>query len=252
MIKKFLCAILTSILLATSTTVGVFAKENKFMEYNVSDEELQEYFNENGIPLDKQEILRNKVLNGIAWDCYDTEKVNAIPEEFSYFDINDKDTDRKYVFEDGSFIEVSINPGESSYINDGSERTITSNSYGTLYTNHKVSRTVGLTSAYFYANFYVSRYGTSRIYTEVDGYNSPFGEGVSGFGATGNPSKEIIRKVEDTNGSQAALFRMYWFNQVEVSGTWGAVSGTLPIGSTCNLYLALIRNQMYVASELPF
>lgn len=251
MIKKVLCTVLTAVLLATSTTVGVLAKENNVMEYNISEEELQEYFNENDIPLDKQEILRNKVLNGIAWDCYDAEKVNAIPEEFSYFDINDKDTNRKYIFEDGSFIEISINPGENSQIEDN-ERKITSSSYGTLYTNHKVSKTVGLTSTYFYANFYVARYGESRIYTEADGYNSPYGEGVSGFGVTQNPSKEMIRKVEDTNGSQAALFRLYWFNKVEVSGTWGAVSGTLPIGSTCNLYLALIRNKMYVASELPF
>lgn len=258
--KKILAIILATMLtigglgtVTASASTEIGKNKEDIFEYQISNEELQQFFIENDIPIEKQEILNKKVENQEAWDCYKANAEALIPDEFSYFDINDEVTNRRYVFEDGSFIEVNINPTEQSDIKENiNSRTTISDSFGTFYSNHKVQRTVGLTSAYFYANFYVARYGPSSIYTESDGYNSPYGEGVSGFGVTANPQKEMIRKTESTSTKQAALFRLKWFNQVNVSGSWAGVGGSAPIGSTCNLYLALVNNRMYVDSTLPF
>lgn len=275
--KKALSLIMGIVLItATSTSVRATTNNNELENNNaiyseITDSELQTFFDENSVPKEKQSILREKVEKNILWDCYETEKINNIPEDFSYFDINNKSKEKYYRFEDGSFIKISVNSGEVKNIKTKDDlikyniepgnrimpRKVVSDSFGSLYTNHKIQRSVGLTSAYFYANFYVSNPyygGFSRIYTDTDGigYNSPFGLGASGFGLDGNPNGQLIRAVEDRNSSQAAMFRMYWFNKKTVSGSWAGISGNAPIGSTCNLYLALIRGNMYVDSKLPF
>ena len=75
---------------------------------------------------------------------------------------------------------------------------------------------------------------------------------VSGFGINSLASKEMIRALEDRNTSQGAIFRLYWLTTGEVSAEWKGIGGSMPIGTTCNLYLALVRGQIYIAPDLPF
>ncbi|MGL5379742.1 hypothetical protein [Clostridium sp.] len=254
-------SILGIILTTTLTLTGIFMTvsesanastllnndhEKTIMNYGFSsDDELEQFFLENDVSIEKQIILKEKIENNEPWDCYKDGAENLLPKDFSYFDINDTETNKRFTFEDGSFIEINIEPSKNS-------REIVSDSYGTRYTNHKISRQVGGTKAWFYANFYVARYGPSSFWTEAEGYNAPYGEGISGFGATGNPTKTMIRKSENTSTKQAALFELRWFNQITVDGSWAGIGGSAPIGSTCTLYLALVNNKMYVDSSLPF
>lgn len=265
--KKFISRALSVItLMLCISSSNAFAKTTENNAKNLQNsrvitEDLTTFFKQNNIPISKQKILTEKKKKGIPWDCENPEKIKLMPEDFNKFTIDDKVKERVYTFEDGSFIEIAIEPGEvienapvaeAKSLEIGTN-SIISDSFGTLYRNHKVSKQVGTTYAYFYANFYVSNYDESIIYTSENSnnmYNSPYGEGASGFGLTDNPSKEMIRDKEYMG--QAALFRLYWFNQVEVSGEWAGISGSAPIGSTCNLYLALYDHSMYVASQLPF
>lgn len=264
--KKILSLLLIITMLLSTMVLNVSASDNNYDELGgfKSEAELMEYFTDNSVPTSKQEILINKLQNRIAWDCYNPEKVKLVPEDFSWFEAPDKVQEKYFRFEDGSFIKVSIGGGETikNYSPDQfSTRTVTTDPYGSLYVNHKVSKTVGLTNAYFYANFYVARpgFGSSKIYTYDNSsgrYNAPFGEGITGFGVTASPTKVMIREVENTSTSQAAMFRLVWFNQVTVSASWtigiAGGGGTAPIGSTCSLYLALINGRVYIDSGLPF
>lgn len=273
MVKKTLLLLMVFVLLmGTNYTVSsakiherISLEENKLND-NYGDfsnkQDVINYLLEKKVPIDKIDGLMYKLDNNIPWDCMLKEKTDIIPEEFYEFDVNTIEKQKYFRFNDGSFINILVGGGEEikNYrpkFEYNSSKSIVSDSFGTLYKNHKVYKSIGLTNAYFYANFYVARTGASTIYTydNSDGmYNSPYGEVVGGFGVTENPNKEMIRDVE-YNG-QAALFRMYWFNQIEVSSEWsvgiGSVGGSAPIGSTCNLYLALIKNKMYVDSKLPF
>lgn len=264
-IKKMLCLLLACIMMMSSV---VFAKQKdreiNFGEFE-NEEGVKQYLEESNVPKEKLDFLIEKLENGILWDCYNEEKLNEVPSDFNCFDISTSIKEKYFRFEDGSFIKISVGGGEEieNYypeanvvqpLSDGTV-SINSDSFGVLFVNHKVEKQVGLTIAYFYANFYVARYGASIIYTNENSngdYNSPFGEGVAGFGVGANPSKEMIRDYENTSTSQAAMFRLYWFNTVTISGAWKGIGGTIPVGSTCNLYLALVNNHMYIDSNLPF
>lgn len=273
-VSKLLTSTLAFLLLASSNVaIGAETTELKVI-YNAK--EVEKFFNENSFSESQEKNLRKKISNNELLDCYKEENLKNIPDDFNYIDLSDMSQSKKYYFEDGSFIEISVAPNseeskkieitdenikdypmiEESLKNDNPIRTrsITNSSYGTLYVNHRVSRSVGLQTASFVANFYQSRYGNSRIYESNDGngYNSPFGEQVSGFGINALASKEMIRAVEDRSTSQGAIFRLYWLTTGEVSAEWKGIGGSMPIGTTCNLYLALVRGQMYVAPELPF
>jgi len=232
-----------------------------------TEKELVSYLSDNNVPKNKIKSLVEKSLNDIQWDCYKEEKLALLPADFYEFDLASNIGEKYFRFEDGSFTKVYVGGGEviknyrevsqfdKSNLLSGLNRAAVSDSFGTLYKNHRIERIVGTTRAYFIANFYVPRpgYGSSIIYTTDNSnnmYNSPYGEGISGFGVTGHPEKEMIRDVE-YNG-QAALFRLYWFNQIEVSGGWDGFGASAAIGSTCNLYLALVNNKVYIASSLPF
>ena len=264
MFKKILCTILIATLTLGPNVPSYASGTNETNEINLygefnSKDELTDYLIQHDVPESKIGGLLDKVDNNIPWDCYLEEKVSMIPDSFSEFDVNTDIKEKYFRFEDGSFIEVSVGGGDKieNYKNITKERSAITDSFGTLYTNHRVSKFVGTTSASFVANFYVARTGPSQIYTYANSaglYNSPYDANASGFGLTAPPSIELIREVEKNN--QAALCRLTWFNQVTVSAEWSAVyvgGGTsLPIGSTCNLYLALINNKMYVDSKLPF
>lgn len=267
-IKKIV-SLLLIMTMVFSTSINVSAKNNTndFGGFK-SESDLINYLKDNGVPSDKQEILSNKLKDGIIWDCYNAEKVKQIPKSFSWFDAPDKIQEKYFRFEDGSFIKVSVGGGKiiknfnpNHHQSGIGIKSVTLDQFGALYVNRKISKTIGRTNAYFYANFYLARpgFGPSKIYTSKNSngrYNSPFGEGITGFGVTANPTKDMIREVENTSNSQAALFRLLWFNQVTVSSGWTAfgasIGATAPIGSTCNLYLALINGNLYIDSKLPF
>lgn len=258
--KKVLLLGVFSLVMFFTTVVTVSAAENEKNGFEgfQSEEELIDYLKDNEVPNNKIEILVEKSKSGIEWDAYKTEKQDLIPASFYEFDlINDDTEERYYRFDDGSFVKVYVGGGQKQEVNnsqsDLTPQGVVSDSFGTMYRNYKVQKSVGTTHAYFYANFYVPRYGASMIYTYENSsglYNSPYGEGISGFGATGNPEKIMVRDVE-YNGN-AALFRLKWFTQATVSGSWAGVSGSASVGSTCNLYLALVNHKVYIASELPF
>lgn len=269
---KFLLATLSFLLL--SSNVAMAETDETKVTYN--KKEVEDFFNKNNFSENQEKNLREKIANNELLDCYKEEKLKNIPDDFNYINLSNMSQSKKYYFEDGSFIEVSVAPNseksekieitdenikdypiiEENLKNDSNinARSITSDTYGTLYVNHKVSRSVGLQSASFIANFYQSRYGNSRIYESTDGngYNSPYGEEVSGFGINSLASKEMIRALEDRNTSQGAIFRLYWLTTGEVSAEWKGIGGSMPIGTTCNLYLALVRGQIYIAPDLPF
>lgn len=252
--KRFTLALCTIFFIFLGAT-NVFAYENtqKFVqpEKLLTTEELTKFFTENNIPKEKQEILIWKLDNNILWDCYNDEKLKLVPDDFSTIDIDGIDKEKYFRFEDGSFIKISFSKGDKGQVikNTASPDGITPYGYGTHYKNHLVSRSAGTTTASFYATFFVSDYNSSMIYTKENSggvYNSPFGGSVYGFGATGNPSMEMIRERESYG--QAATFRMYWFTQATVSGTWGGVSGSISPGGTCNLYLCIKDSKVTIAS----
>lgn len=275
-IRKFLSVTL-SMLLLSSTVVMAEPIEEK-VTYDKTRTE--NFLENNNFTEEQKETLRKKIENNELLDCYKEENLANIPDDFNHFDLSDGSQSKKYYFEDGSFIEISFAPASedskkieitkdnienfsmideplaTSTTNDLSIRPlgVISDSYGTLYTNYKVYRQVGDQSAFFYGNFYQSRYGNSRIYETDDGYgyNSPFGEQADGFGIDAYPVKEMIRAVESRSTSQGAIFRLKWLTTATVSGGWSHLSGSIPIGTTCNLYLALVRGQIYIDSRLPF
>lgn len=267
--KKLLSIMLSVVLciglFSTSATAATPVKF-KQIEAKLTDAELQSMFDKNNVPKDKQKILREKLEKGELWDCYNEEKVKEMPSEYRFFDPFKKYQEKIYRFEDGSFIKTSLTQGEVTEINSNtSDRNIITpsdveqDSFGALFTRERIEKTVGATYALYYANFYVSRYGNSKIYTlENSGgkYQGPYGEEIRGFGITEQPTKDMIREEENRDASLSALFRLYWFTQIEVSASWGAhgfeIGATIPAGSTCSLYLALIRGQVYIASQLPY
>lgn len=269
MFKKIIvtCLILTLII----GPVNSFASTSIHETSNLERNEVINFLSEHYVPKEKIDLLISKLENGTEWDCYRQENLDSIPMEFYEMELDGNEMERYYRFPDGSFVNVHI--GEGEVINDYNNRNANidafsneylienlsnktiapMSSFGTLYKNHKVSRIVGTTSAYFYASFYVARTGPSMIYTYENSsnlYNSPYGENIKGFGANANPSKEMIRDVE-YNGN-AALFRLFWFTQIEVSGGWGPLGGKVSKGGTCNLYLALVNNKLYISPRLPF
>lgn len=260
--RKIIFSSLVLLLVGLFLGGSISAKED--INYNnsfASEKEMINYLKEHEVPESKIDLLIEKTRNGEAWDVDIPEKLELVPDSFYAFDIDDDNEEKYYRFDDGSFIYLKLGEGQKYEnvpeipVDDGDITTfgVVRDSFGTLYTNYRVERSAGGATASFVANFYVARYGPSKIYTRSNSdnkYNSPYGGQVRGFGTTGDYYTRMIRDTE-YNG-QAALFRMYWYTGATVSGSWGGVSGSVPVGGTCNLYLALVNNKMYIASELPF
>lgn len=213
-------------------------------------EETLNYLTENNVPIDKQTILMDKLDKDILWDCYNPEKVSQIPEDFYIFRLDDPiNNDRYYRFEDGSFIAINTEGSDDS----SKTRAIISDSYGTRYTDHRVSKSVGLAQAGFRSDFYVARYGTSSFI----GDGNPWDQYATGLGCSGTPSIQTIRLREEIASpyNRAAMIRIYWQATTNVSVSWptkGVTLGaTIPVGTTMSLYLALVNNAYYVDSQLP-
>lgn len=262
-ITSLVLGLLLTVVLATPASASVRKNEITQPETNMSIEELDKLFDENNVPDDKREVLISKLENGVLWDCYDDTKLKSVPEDFSNIDISELGREKVFRFEDGSFMSISVAPGENSEVQrnvlpitqDGAVETsdISERGYGNTYVNYLVKRHVGGQKAYFYASFFVSDYNSSMIYTSANSngvYNSPFGDGVEGFGTTGNASMKTIRDRESYG--QAAMHRMFWYTQVTVGGDWGGVNGSITAGGTCNLYLGLTNSTISITSKVPF
>lgn len=217
----------------------------------IKEKDLQKYFEKHDISKDKQKKLTEKVKKNELWDCYKQEEQSKIPEDFFLIDLNSTNHKKTYTFDDGSIIEVSVEVPEEQLnrsVNSGDIMLFGSREIngGTEYWDVKIDRMVGALVAWFYADFFVAPEGTPSYITNV------FESGITGFGATENPTEAIIREKEDIDKSRSALAASTWFVQAEVSGSWGWFSGSIPVGSTCKLYLALIRGKVYVDTKLPY
>lgn len=258
---------ITSLILGLLLTVGMAIPTSASMrtnvaiqpEANMSAAELVQLFDENNVPENKRGILTEKLEDGVLWDCYDAEKAKLVPEDFSSIDIGEGTREKSYRFEDGSFMSISVGPTENSKVEKNvlplTEEGVpdTAGMYGNTYVNYAVRRELGGQQASFIANFFVSDYNTSMIYTSENSngvYNSPYGERVWGFGDVLQPRMITIRERESYG--QAALHRMTWITKKTVTGSWGGVGGSVNVGGTCDLYLALINSKIHISSVLPF
>lgn len=263
-INKMLLVMIIAIL-TTGTNISANVNNNYLGEFS-NKRKLIQFFQKNHVPSEKQQILIDKLKNGILWDCYNQEKIKLIPENFYYLDMKDNGKEKYFRFEDGSFIKVSIG-GERKVENhneDISRRKINNSyvitdSYGSLYVNYKVMKQVGSLKVWFYANFYVARpgFGFSKIYTYENSngiYSEPYGENIKGFGVVTMTHREMIREVEYPSTDQSAMFRLTWCNQRNIGSEWVSSNDrgeSISIGSY-SLYLAIIRGHVYIDSKLPF
>ncbi|MGL5380449.1 hypothetical protein [Clostridium sp.] len=243
------CLILSPISTVKATTLDSNIKLENIKPFDSTDKYI-EFFNENNVPKDKQDILLNKLDNDILWDCYNPQKTSEIPEDFYAFDIDDPVNNKRYYrFEDGSFISIET---EGSAESDKG-RSTTSDSFGTMYKDHMVSKQVGLAGAGFRADFYVARYGTSSFV----GDGNIWDRYATGLGCSGLPAIEKVRLAEEvaSPNNRAAIVRIYWQSVSNVTVSWPTkgftVGASIPVGATMSLYLALVNNKYYVDSQLP-
>jgi len=248
--KKSLLAVPVAmgVLLVASPAVinQVEASEININQESIDYSTIYAYFAEFNVPVEKQEILLSKIKNGEQWDCYNPEKIAQIPESFYDLDPLNFVQEKVYVFEDGSTTSVSLEvPQEQQKAIEarGSQNI----NGGIDYWDIKISKTIGTLSAYFYADFFLSQTTGKPSYI-----NDVWGGNVSGFGVVSEPTTTIQRKTEDISKSRSALAYSKWMVQGTVNAGWGAFSGSIPYGSTCNLYLALIRGKVHVSPTLPY
>lgn len=216
---------------------------------------LNHFFNENNVPLDKQETLIKKVKNNEPWDAYKPESLKQIPNDFYSFDPSKGDQEKYYRFEDGSFVKLAVEGGTSKlvYSNTKQSGSIGTNgswsgATGTEYWDIKISKSVGTAvSAQFYADFFVGLpgFGVSKI-TNI------YSPDATGFGVSETPKTSIIRSTEDTLRSRAALAESHWFSNVKLNFSWSGIGTDTNIGDTCYLYLAVVNGSVYVDTKLPY
>lgn len=246
--KKFFIFLGAVTLTLFSSVSNVKASEMTETSGKIDYDEVSLYFEENNIPKEKQQILLDKLESGELWDCYNEEKVKNIPEDFFALDPLNLTHEKTYTFPDGSTIEVALEIPEDQYNRNIETYGSQSVTGGIEYWDIKIDKTIGLLKAWFYADFFVSN-TTSKPSVIHD----VWGANVSGFGVVDKPSLTIQRKTEDIAKSRSALAYSQWLTQVTISGGWGDyVSGSIPIGSTCNLYLGLIRGKVHVSPTLPY
>lgn len=72
-----------------------------------------------GVPQDKQEQLIHKLVNNEVWDSFNPSKLELIPKDF--FKLSNAETEKKFVFPDGSFIKIKITPGKVIPVSSSSD-----------------------------------------------------------------------------------------------------------------------------------
>lgn len=249
--------IIGSLFSATAPIVNADQSEVQALDGNqklevqmINEDNLNAYFKEHNVPEDKQLILLEKLENGIAWDCDNPAILKNMPQDMNELDLANGETEKYFRFEDGSFVKIAF---ES--IDSNNSRAIQTDSFGTLYTNHKVSRIVGSLKASYIINAYIPKSGAGRIYTMENSdkmYNDPYGADVNGFGLQNDPQLKVVRDIENTTSKQAALVDLAWRVSSTVSAGWNGNGVSIPVGGTAHLYTAIRSGKMYVSPTLPF
>lgn len=257
--KKILsCIVMVVVLLmsigtATANQLRITQPTELDFPYDVKGDkriDLQQFFTKNKIPQDKQNILINKLKKNELWDAYKPELQSQIPNNYFSFDPKLGRQSKYYRFPDGSFISVSIEPGNPEQPFNKAIQPLgsSSDSYGTTFWDYKVTKTVGAASAYVYADFFLAYPG--------NGYKSKifklYGANASGFGVKDSPNTEIIRPYEDLEKGRSALARAYWFSNVNLKFSWEGNGIDTSVGTTCSLWLGAIQGKLYVDSKLPY
>lgn len=256
--KKILVSFFT-LFFILSGTVSMVANANtdslpEISDVNgVSDIDLQKYFNENQIPAEKQDILREKVENNILWDAYNPEQTEQLPSDFYSLRILEGETSKRYNFEDGSFVSISISPTENSsqtfaYPDFSLKAGYEDAPYGTYFWDYKISKRVGAAYAEFYMDFLLTNPG--------NGYKSKifniFGQNATGFGIDGTPTPSIERPNEDLDKRRSALANIHWVSKSDLSLSWQGNGINTSVGTTCYLWVGLLQGMLYVDSSLPY
>ncbi|NEZ41925.1 hypothetical protein [Paenibacillus alvei] len=247
--KKGAVFVFSIVLLFTSLGVASASEVQSTDVNGVQGIDLNQFFEENVVPKEKQELLKEKVRNNELWDAYKPELQQQIPADFFAFEPQLGNQDKYYRFPDGSFIYVGTEMGTTSK-DPGMIQPFGSSTdqYGTTYWDFKCQKIVGTASAYVYADFFLA--------FEGNGYKSKifklYGANASGFGVTGTPSTEIIRPIEDLEKERSALARSYWFAKTDLNFSWEGNGINTSIGTTCSLWLGAIRGKLYVDSKLPY
>lgn len=250
MCKKVISLLLFSFILLTMPAGARVSAEEIKRNYSESELiEVREMLEDNLVPENQQDKLIEKLENGEQWDCMKQEELEKVPEEFNIIDLNSEPYVKKYYrFEDGSYIMVQTGEeGRGAFKEEKPlTRGMSSTSYGTTYWDWRIEKQQGDLGSRFYFDGYLARQGmgASRIDDVKWGV-------TDGFGAT-EPKYKIERAQENVSRSQAALGRMWWQSSVTVNGSWGPVGASVTRGQTCELWLALVRGQMYVDTILPY
>lgn len=268
--KMVISMLMASIFLGTSFSTSMVKAESniKNIKSFETKEQYTEFFNENKVPKDKQNVLLEKLDKDILWDAYNPEKVGEIPESFNTFSIDDPvDNVRYYRFEDGSFIKIKTTaseetkqmrkaeeaPAQTLLSGDIVANSVVSDSFGAQYTDHMVEKWVGTAHAGFRSTFYIARYDVSNF-----NGNPSWDQYATGLGCSGTPSIQTgTRDREEVAfpNNRAAIRRIYWQSTASVSVSWKTkditLGTTIPVGTTMSLYLALVNHSYYVDSELP-
>lgn len=182
-----------------------------------------------------------KVLDAEKPDAL--EEVPAYYKSISFEEIKSGVNEKVYTYPDGSTFEISIEDTNQSQI---LPRSVSNSAYGSRYNNQQFTLKRGNQTASMRIDGYLARkgYGKSKI-------DNAFGGATSGFGTTGSNSLKIIRKEEDTLTSRSALAELKWTVSGTIGASWGGLSGSIPKGSTCYMYVAFIKGQVKVSDRIP-
>ena len=256
-------------IIATEFTEGILDFYDTRFE---TKEMLIQYLGDNGVSVEHQKILIDKLENHQLWDVYDPEKMKLVPEDFHIFDpLNGSDT-RYHRFDDGSFLKIEAILNEKVEINDNKnnlemlrnrisddkilteiENTLTNTANSRTVVNYpthswfydyKVSYAVGTMYASMITEFVVMLNGNS--YLIPSGF---FGADADGFGALGQrPAIEIVRQTEDRNNSRWALANAHWFVNHPINTPWGGIT----TAGMHYLWLGVGNGTFRVSSMLPY
>jgi len=218
----------TGLLLMSSLTLGAALAPSTTVFANSSNEYITENNSINLSDAEKPEAL---------------EEVPDYYKSLSLEEIESGINEKIYTYPDGSTFEISI---EDKNQNQILSRAVSNTAYGSRYTNHQFTFRRGTQVASMRIDGYLARqgYGSSKI-------ENAFGGSTSGFGTTGANQLKIIRNTEDTALSRSALAELKWSVGGNVGGSWGYLSGSIPKGSTCFMYVALIKGQVKVSDRMP-
>lgn len=247
-ISSLVCCTMLSVALPTITAsaseIDTLSNSSAIIDINEPNDSLVEnYIQEYDISLDKAEILKYKAENGIPWDIYDDEKFNAIPEEYKSISLDELEqgiTSKRYDMEDGSVFTIDMSPDPSII----QTRAVVNYSQESQYNQHTFSMSRGLLNSKIKVTGWLARVGFG--YSKI---TESYGGSISGFRTNGSTSERIVRGTESSG--KAALVELKWATSGTTGGSWGPFSGSIPVGSTCFMYVAFIRGQVKVAASVP-